>query len=495
MPRLPRFAWTPWVAVALALAAFPARASEAVEALLLAAPSSTALRAALLDFVATAPDSAVAGKGAAWLYAGMSYARDGRADSALTCFERAVEVRGLAPERDACVDALMLRGREADMPRAREILGPRLQTALTNSEHDIALTRAREGWALYIEGKGDSALTRFRMVERWLLDAMNPHVRDWRYRMGLIELEHGDASKCIDLLFPLAIESRFQDRDVMGILRDASNKTGSSSQLAALAKQKLSTLDAEYQTLLDTLGGRRVTFTADDGYTLGGVAFAPRGRKPARALVAVMDQEEMFDAYDSLATGLARHGYAVLLLEPRGSGASVAPSCPLPDTWQGREAEMQTRVARDVRPALRALASSTGVDTARYVLLGSLTSAPIAVEALTLDARARPLVLLSPAPSPIEVGSTRARLVARRVPTFFEVPVMDHATLETTETLYEALDPRASRIVESEIIGSTARVFRRDVSALPRLLQWLDESWGSKSTGPAPRPAGKQKRP
>ena len=85
--------------------------------------------------------------------------------------------------------------------------------------------------------------------------------------------------------------------------------------------------------------------------------------------------------YDSLAVGLRRMGLAVMLVEPRGSGRSVGPRCPLPDAWRGREAEMQDRSADDAREAIRALARETTIDTTRYLLVGVGESAPIAVEA------------------------------------------------------------------------------------------------------------------
>ena len=454
-----------------------ATASEAVEALLLEAPNPAALRARLLEFAAGAPDSAIGGKGAALYYAGLSFHRDGRADSALICFERAVAVRGAAAERDAMVDGLLHRAQTGDAALALEVLAPRLKVALTTSERDIAATQGRRAWAMFAQNQADSALALMRSFERWLLDEATPLHRDWRYRLGLLELEHGQAPKSIELLLPLAIESRFQDRDVMGILRDASRKTPEGAQLASLMKQELLGLDNEERKILEAIGARRVTFAADDGAAVGAVAFPGAGAGVKRAVIAVKDPDEPFDAYDSLAAGLARSGYAVLVMDPRGSGWSVSPTWPLPTTWSGREAEMHHRVARDIPSALRALATLAKVDTTRFLLIGSLAGASIAVEGATLDRRARPLVILSPNPSPVDRGAMLARAKELRTPIFFEVPAFDHGTLALAEALYAATDPRQSRLAESEIIGSAARVFRRDISALPRLLRWLDESW------------------
>jgi hypothetical protein len=69
---------------------------------------------------------------------------------------------------------------------------------------------------------------------------------------------------------------------------------------------------------------------------------------------------------------------------------------------------------------------------------------------------------------------------------------MDHATGPIAEALYEGLDPRTSRIAESDVVGSAATVFRYDKSALPRLLLWLNENWASKSTASAKRKGPKR---
>ncbi len=466
----------------------PVRAGAPVDSLLLEARSPVALRAALLEFARSSLDTSAADKGAALLYAGMSFDHAGRADSALICYERAVAVRGSTQDRDAYVDALLERGNAGDGARALEVLRSRLAVALTASERDIALTRGRQAWAYYAMNRADSALAIFRAQQRSLLDPLTPGNRDWRYRIALAELEHGDAARSTDTMYPLALESRFQDRDVMGILHDAAMKSPQGNQLSVLLKQDLAQIDARDKKAIEAFRGRRITFTALDGSTVGAVV-VPALRRPARAAIVITDPEEVADAYDSLASGLSAAGYSLVIVEARGSGWSVSPACPLASTWRGREDQVRSLVARDALPALRALAGRTPVDTSAYLVVGALESAAIAAEAVALDPRARAVLLLSPNPSPVEQGPMRARLAASRVPVFFEVPVMDHTTGPIAEALYEGLDRRTSRIVDSEIVGSAATVFRRDRSALPRLVQWLDETWKA-----MPRVEGKRRR-
>src|SRR5262249_2557273 len=157
-----------------------------------------------------------------------------------------------------------------------------------------------------------------------------------------------------------------------------------------------------------------------------------------RAVIVMMDPIDTPDDYDSLAAGLLTSGHALILLEPRGSGHSVAPSCPLPESWRGRESEMIQRCAGDVPIALRALAKTTRVDTSSYRVAASGISASIAIEAAAHDPRARVLLLMSAAPSPAEIGPLAHRLRSLHRPVFFQLAPQDIQKTNATEVLYHA---------------------------------------------------------
>jgi len=462
-----------------------AGASAAVEALLLQADRPTTLRARLFAHADSAPDSAA--RGEALLLAGVSYERDGEPDSAIACYEKAIALRGEGAERDALAEALCLRGRPGDADRAIETLVPLVERGREDLQREAADAKGLIAWAHYVAGRGDTALARMRAQQWWLLHNFNPRQRAWRYRLGLLELERGDPQRSISLLSPLALDSRFKDSDVMGILRDAAQKAGMLANLEFSLRTQLRRFDEVESAGTEAVRGRPASFTGTDGFPLGGVTLAPAVQARARAAIVLVPHGEFHDAFDSLATGLRRAGYAVMLLDVRGWGASVAPDCPLPETWRGRESLMIDAAARDVVPALRALAGVARIDTTRYVIVGPGMAAPIAAVAAAQDARARILVFLSPDPSPVDRGPLRARLAELRRPVFFMVPSTDGRTLPLVEALYEAVDPRASRIVESDRIGSGARVFNHDPAALPRLTRWLDESWPAAAARPTRR--------
>ena len=117
-----------------------------------------------------------------------------------------------------------------------------------------------------------------------------------------------DAAKSIEVMYPLSIESRLQDRDVMSILRDASQKTPQGAEFGDRLKMELARIDGVDKKAIEAFGGKRVTFQALDGFTVGAIV-VPSMRRTGRAAVVLLDGEELPDSYDSLATGMAAAGY------------------------------------------------------------------------------------------------------------------------------------------------------------------------------------------
>jgi hypothetical protein len=254
------------------------------------------------------------------------------------------------------------------------------------------------------------------------------------------------------------------------------------------------------------MGGRLLALTASDGFPLGGLlvpaAPPPRGRTsrrgtataarraPALLAVLLLAPGDTLASGDSLALALRRHGITTLLLYPRGHGASVNPSCPSPDAWFDREAALQARIARDVRDAVRGVRRTTTVDSTRYLVVGVGASATMAVEAATLDPRVKALLLVSPAPAPVDRGLTRARLAQLRLPVFFQIAPDDFdATYAITDALYQAGDRAASRVTESAVGGQGLAQFRSDPALAARFLAWLDATLRPVTPPPAQAPA------
>jgi hypothetical protein len=290
------------------------------------------------------------------------------------------------------------------------------------------------------------------------------------------------------------VASRNSDADVAEMMKVAAQKMNVGQFLEPQLLRELAMRDKVETELLGELGGRRVSFTGADGFPLAGTLMVPRGRPRPRAAVVLVAPGDTLALYDSLAVGLRRIGLAVLLLDVRGSGRSVAARCPLPDSWRGREAEMERLCAGDVRPAFRALAREAKVDTTRYLVVGIGSTTPIAVEAARLDRRASVLMLVSPAPSPVDRGAMRATLAALQRPVYFQTGPEDVATWPVVDSLYRACDTRASRVADTNQYGTRTTLFRRGPQIIDRFRLWLADSWPRPSAPRATPPTRSRKR-
>lgn len=472
----------------LLVCALPARAeppATRARVLLTLADSPAGLRSQLLTYA----DSAVAagdhvGAAEALGYAGASFQREGRLDSAIVCHRRAFDLLGDEDALLSLVDQLLLRRGAGDAAEAVRLLS----AAQANSEVESppALV-GRIGWARFLQGKPDTAAALFATVERQLLPGY-----EWRFRIARVALARKEYRRAVELLLPNAVRSRGTDDEVIGMLEEAGKELGATPRIQTEVLRESRDRDSSEVSLAAALGGRLVELTASDGFPLGGLLVpAPARRTPALLAVVLLAPGDTLASGDSLALALRRHGMTTLLLYPRGHGTSVGPSCPSPDAWFDREEALQARVARDVRDAVRAVRRLCPVDSTRYLVAGAGASATMAVEAATLDPRAKALLLVSPAPAPVDRGYTRARLAQLRPPVFFQIAPDDFdATYAITDVLYQAGDRSASRVAESAMSGQNLAQFRHDPALARRFLAWLDATLppgAPPRAAPAPR--------
>ena len=474
--RLPSRAACVWV-VALALCALPplagaGTAPSRTTILLTECPSRESLRARLLAYADSVLPYSPPSAAEALFYAGQSYARASVRDSAIACFRRSVSAEPTQDARLALADALLRHRSEGDLEAAIEVLEAPAREAGGDA------FRARLAWAELLAGRPERANELFRPLETQLdLDPV------WGYRMARAFVEVGDVKRALKALQPLAIASRAQDEEIMGLAGRAFERFGDKSRLETNIGREVSFCDQEEGKLAQRLGARRVRFRAEDGYALGGVAAVPKGEQRRRAVVLLWAPRDTLESYDSLAVALNRAGFAVLLMQVRGSGWSATPACPFPEAWEGREDAMQAICARDVRDGLRAFSLAASIDTTRYVVAGVGLTAPIAVEAAELDNRIPALLLLSPKPAEVERGTMRERIRRLQRPIYFSNAPEDFPQFELTETLYQSGDRPHSRVADVKAAGSGARPFRRDPPAVGRLVRWLEETVPLRASG------------
>ncbi len=482
-----------WLSMPLALLAAIATARAGLpptrtQVLLTECPSRASLRSSLLDHARRTGAATPLSAGEALYFAGSSFERAGRADSAIACYRGAIAMRGNAPERIALADLLLRRGRDDDRAAARALLDSSYAQAAAENDPAAAAFDARIAWTEVLAGRAALGVERFAALEAGL--SRDPL---WRYRMARAALEAGDPRHALRLAEPLAIASRAQDPEVLSLIERAGASLGARGRLDERLARAIDAHDDGESALLAAIGGRRVRFSASDGFPLGGTVIAPDGAARARAAVLLRAPGDTLADYDTLSVALRRAGWAVMLLDPRGSGWSVGPGCPYAAAWAGRDDALHTRTAKDVRDALRALAIGVPVDTTRYVVAGVGRTASIAVEAASLDPRARALVLLSPDPEPVDQGSTRAWIRRMQRPIFFSSAPEDLMRFAVTDALYQAGDRARSRVADARAAGHGGQPFRGDPTATPRLIRWLDEQWAAHAP-PAPPRSGPRSR-
>lgn len=470
------------IAVSFACGGRALAQSAALDPLLDSAPSEAALRPRLYAFADSVKVADPALASEALSIAGQSFARRGEMDSAVTCYERAVALDAGEPRRIELARTLLARLAPGDAARARDVLRPVQPITPQLPDPSQAVTQGLFAWAHFLAGQPDSAARLLAPIDSWL----STH-QEWRYRLACVAFEREEWIRVQLLLTPLGVASRMHDADVMDMLNKSADKLNAQRRLEPMLANEIRKRDLSDQDLLTALGARRIGFRAPDGFPLGGTVLPPRAKR-ARMAVVVVAPGDTLALYDSLAVGLHTMGLAVILLDPRGSGHSVAPSCPLPGAWQGREPTMLDAVAGDVAVAATALAREVGADSTQYLAVGVGATGPIAVLAARQDRRVRVLMLVSPSASPCDRGALRVAAAAWKRPIYFQTGPEDFQAQPWIDALYGATDMRASRVADSDKPGTRATLFRRDPRIMARFKQWLGESWPRSAAPHSTRP-------
>lgn len=463
-----------WAAcwIVAAILPWPATAAEVTETdrLLVESGSASELRSRLATHARQAEATAPAEAGAAHYYLGLSFERSGQRDSAIVHYRRAIQLRREGEERVALADALLARRTAEDVTEALRVMRDPGWDPATFGDVMPTEVQARIGWGQVLAGHPDSATATFSSIEPMI--TLRPQ---WRYRVARAAFETGDHRKAFDLLVTLAAQSRQQDADVMKLLNATAEAMNIASRLPAQLARHQDERDRGEQATLARMKAQRLRINAHDDFPLGAVLVKPAAVSRPRAAVVYMAPGDTIAHYDSIASALTRSGYAVLFLDLRGSGWSVGESCPLPDTWEGREEPLQLLCARDLEAAMGVLAEAAGADTSRCLLGAVGATAGVALRAAELDRRVKAALLVSPRAPRVEHGVMRARVARLQIPIYFQQGPEDLIRSNLAEELYQAGNRGASRMAESRTAGHGPRQFYYDPAVTSRFTVWLAE--------------------
>jgi hypothetical protein len=491
-----RFALPPFALAALLALAPPALAilpPTRPQVLLYDARTPDELRATLAAFgdsAAASSDAAVRLEaGEAFALLGQSWFRAGLRDSAIAAYRRAVQLRAAPADAAALADAMMFRPSRSDLEGVIALLEGAAGNSLIGHPRNEAERAGRIAWARF--ALGDSAALRSIGPEYLPYLEGAP---EWHERMGRMRLGVRDAEGAIAQLLPLVAESRRQDRVSLQRLQFAWEQAERRGLLDQHLEARIASRDSAVRFTVLGLGARRVSFKGADGAPVGGVVTGLAAAR-RRAAVVLLPHDESVANADTLARVLERAGYAAVFVDPRGARASVSADCSNARSWRGREDEMQLRVADDVRPALRALARTTPVDTSRFLLVGVGAMAPVAVGAAWLDPRAAVLMLVSPWPAAPDRGPMRAALAALARPVFLQTAPEHFDAVQYANRLADACDPRLVRVSDGAGAGMGAAVFRGDPASGERFVEWVRDQWAKLAPAPAAKPAPRRAVP
>ena len=476
--------------LALAACAMPRRAcawETPAESTLATASDPRSMRAALdrLARASAARDPRLASQALYWK--GVSAARDGKADSAIVSFERASSMFSFDEQQLALADAWTARGRKSDLGSAAALMLSAAPFGEVNE--DRAPFRARLAWSLFLSGNADSAMKVFYPVIHYLSKD-----RVWRERIGRTAEAARNWHLATDVLMPVVIETRLADRAALESLHRTlgPNQDARVADLDAYLRQKIAEQESAERRAVESLGGHRLHLQASDGFPLGAALFEASPGSPVA--VVLMASGDSLALYDSLATRMCESGLAVLMIERRGSGASVDPGLAIASDAYGREEALENRIARDAVEALRAASRLAPFDTARVAMAGVGDATHTAIRAAALLPRARALLLVSPNPALIQLGPSRALLAKLQRPVFIQLAMdegyMFHDRDIYMDALYRSGDKSRSRVVEARLMGGGPTLFRRDPTLWPRIEQWLHEALSAPphaTRPPAPR--------
>jgi len=473
------------LAGSLLAAAAAAAPPPSVQDLLLSGDGPAGLRARLLaraDSAATDP----LGAGEAWYWAGVSWARSGRADSALAAFARARALRGNPEETLAAVDVLLARGAGADLDSAAALLAPLAAQPLGGLTDEVML---REAWVR--AQRGDTAPLRAVLDLR-----TSPLFRPrsylarrplWAARFAPLALAEGDGEAAWRLVSPLAVATRGGDPAIAALARAASVGRSIGTDWDGWIRSACVRADTAELAAIRGLGARPLAVRAEDGAALH-AWYVPGPRGAAIAAVAAPADGEAAAACDSMVAHLRRAGLGVVLLEPRGVRRSASASEPAALARAGGEEAAQRRLARDLGHALTAAARAGGGGAVRGVAVGTGADAMAAALAAEADPRFRAVLIAGPEIAPVDRGWLRASLAASGAPVYFETGPDNVLENLAVDRIVEGLPPRQFRVADSRTSGHGAALFRGGPAEGTRFAAWVSGALKQPRATPPARP-------
>jgi hypothetical protein len=412
-----------------------------------------------------------AGECAYWL--GVQEAREGRPDSALTQWRRALVLRGDFPEGFALIDALCRRGRPGDFAEARVQAEMFAQQTLMSMQQRAPEAHARLAWALHLLGRPDSAMAELRTHCPTIY--RRPF---WTRRFIAVALAAGDHASAWDACVTLSARTRRRDAEAETLLVSCQRSLGYDNERRQRSMDSmLGRALAKEEVFAHALGGTIESIRARDGFRLQLFSF-PAARLSARRapLLFVLSPTDTIAAIDSLVAAVTRAGHPVALLAPRGSFGSLGRGAWGPEAWIEQRAALEALVVADAGGIIDQLSQrATFAGRGGWIVGAGGERASVALEVARARHNVAALVLVAPRVPSVAVAEFRARLRAIGTRTFVQISPEEADAMEFGELLVRDTAPGQVRVADSGRAGRGAAIFRGETKVAERLLAWLAE--------------------
>ena len=438
-----------------------------------AAPTPAALRAMLrayIDSSDTHAPQAVLDAAEGWSLLGESYRRGGVADSAAVAYAHAYAALGDRDNATALADLLIARGKADSALRVLEPLRAEAQEARVPSAQALM---TRVAWATAMTGHTRDALA----IAARQSDYLDAHA-DWAKRFATIAAEADQDTTVLRLLWPGLARSRGLDLDAMALARRAANRHLRPGELERMVGRSREAGDSLVQV---ALGARLGSVAASEGVSLATWTRLAKGARAPLVLILPGPGERTVTDYDSLMSQLHRAGMHVVIADARGMRNSVSATATGPEAWNEDGAQaMVERTGADIVKLVSACVAATHADPARVAVV---TEGGLALPgALAVQAKgARALVLLTPAPAPVDRGWLVATLTASNASVFIQTSPEDPFGNEALDRIVTLLPPARVRAADARARGRGGALFAGDASLTPRITKWLAEVWAARS--------------
>jgi len=415
---------------------------------------------------------------AGWVYRaadalGRLYLSEGDREMAIQSLELAVT--GLKDDADLLNTLGFLYADENDhLDRAAALVRRALEVAPPDTpEPVVGYYRDSLGWALFRQGKLDSALTELELANRLAPDT--PEIREHLVETyaALGRKDPAEAILIEDLVAARGVDPERRAR-LRRLYRTTPQGHPTSGELEA-DRQVIARAAAEIAAI-EADGGSVIRIESGDGFPLLATLYlAATGKpgagegKPAPAALLVPMLAGQRSDYHRLGRNLAQSGVSALCLDLRGHGASVTEELPNPQAFQAEMPRNVHGALLDLDAALRYLRAAVARGKP-VAVIGASFGGFLAAIGTADDEAIAAMVLLSPGAADAYTEAVTRR---RERPTLFVAGGDDATALAGARAMLDDLDRSRSQLVTYQDAGYGTEMLEQAPELIPLIVRWL----------------------